>query len=540
MKASCIASVAISVALLFAIPSIAIAQITLSQSLALSPASPVENQSVTATFTAKNSGATTVTVHYFLVGARSPSNANEDFPASAPVTLAPGQSYVYTAAQSLSPAGTYVAWPAYYNGTTWIELGSRTSITVQASAPRLTVVTPLTLAPSSPAVGQPITASYTLRNDGGSDVTIRYVLVGARDATGQNVDFPSAGPITLQPGSSYTYRMSRSMSAGGIHEAWPAAYITDWTELGPHMTFSVQGSCWPAGSAKQVQYGYVPPAQTVGGGSTTQTIPAGYVHQTAWAETGGAGAADIEGVYAYEYAGWKSMVWRWADTMRQQSIQHLTSADGTAAYRVELTPGDHASPGTAGDHPRAEFFSVDPAEDRRQRQPPRENIFRDGDEYWATFAMCLPGDFPNNHRWATLIQRKFQNNMPSTYPSWFTLNVHRTTVDVALPGTPLNSAYVPVATLAEMKDRWVQVVFHEKVSSRSDGYFEIFIDGVRKASRSGPTIPAGDINFNLHYGYYRANERDDREPYPPGIGVVYYSPLMLFRGAQPSTTPMLR
>ena len=277
--------------------------------------------------------------------------------------------------------------------------------------------------------------------------------------------------------------------------------------------------------------------RNVGGATPTETLlPAN--SPTAWAATGGVGAA-YQGAYAYDYGGGRPRCGAWR-SMRHQSIQHLDAADGTAAYRVELTPDDHASPGTAGDHPRAEFFSVDPAEDRRQRQPPRQNIFRDGDEYWATFAMCLPGDFPDNHRWATLVQRKFQNNMPSTYPSWFTLNVHRTTVDIALPGTPLNAAYVPIATLGELKNRWVQFVFHEKVSSGSAGYFEFFMDGVKKASRSGPTIPAGDINFNFHYGYYRANERDDREPYPPGIGVVYYSPLMIFRGPQPTATPVLR
>ena len=59
---------------------------------------------------------------HFLVGARDPANANVDFPASAPVTLQPGQSYSYSASRSFATAGSYSAWPAYYDGTNWTQL----------------------------------------------------------------------------------------------------------------------------------------------------------------------------------------------------------------------------------------------------------------------------------------------------------------------------------------------------------------------------------------------------------------------------------
>jgi hypothetical protein len=286
-------------------------------------------------------------------------------------------------------------------------------------------------------------------------------------------------------------------------------------------------------TAPPVEYGWVPPAQTVGGGATTWTVPAGYVHQTAWAQNGGPA---VRGVYAQPNSGWQSMVWRWADTMRSTSIRSVTGPGGRPAYRMELSPDDHASPGTAGDHPRAELFSVDPAEKRRQRPAPAGSVLRDGDEYWATFALHIPTDFPTNHRWATLFQRKFQDT--ATSPAWFTLNVHGTTLDVTVPGdTP--GRFVPVADLAQLRGKWVQFTVHEKLSS-TNGTAELFVNGERKPIVTGqPTVPAGDVDFHFQYGYYRANEPANGQTQGPGVGVVHFTPMLIARGAVPGPVPAL-
>jgi hypothetical protein len=287
-------------------------------------------------------------------------------------------------------------------------------------------------------------------------------------------------------------------------------------------------------TAPTVTYGWVPPAQTVGGGASTWTVPAGYVHQTAWAAGGG---PDVRGVYAYPTSGWRSMVWRWADTMRPNSIQSVTGPGGKPAYRVELTQDDDASPGTAGNSPRAEFFSVDPGEKRRQRTAPAEAVLRDGDQYWATFALYIPADFPVNHRWATLFQRKFQDT--ASVPSWFTLNVHRTTLDVSVPGNT-RDRFIPVADLAQVRGRWVQFTVHEKLSSGTSAMAELFVNGQRKPIVTGqPTVPAGDINFHFQYGYYRSNDPANGQTEGPGTGVVYFTPMLIARGAAPEVVPAL-
>lgn len=306
-------------------------------------------------------------------------------------------------------------------------------------------------------------------------------------------------------------------------DTWTLAVGTD----GPPLTgcdFAVSDAPAPLG----VEYGFVPEAQTVYGGRTPIPLAPGYIHQTAWTTGGG---PDIEGVYAHDFGEWRSLIWRWADTMRPDAIQHVNGPGGLPAYRVELTNDDHASPGTAGDHPRAELFSVDPAEVRRERVPAREQFFRDGDEYWGTFAMHLAEDFPTTQLWATFVQRKFQNGYASPV-EWFTLNAHRDRIDFCPPGTA-RGTFEPITTVTALRGRWTQFTFHERVSSGSDGYFAIYMDGELVGERHGATIAPGDVNYQIHYGYYRGNEGG------PGVGVIHYSPLMIFRGADPGTIPPL-
>lgn len=82
----------------------------------------------TASFTVTNTGGAPVSVTCLLAGARTASGANVDFPTTSPMTLQPGQSYPYRAHRTLN-AGTYTAWPAYNNGTTWIELDRHLTFT---------------------------------------------------------------------------------------------------------------------------------------------------------------------------------------------------------------------------------------------------------------------------------------------------------------------------------------------------------------------------------------------------------------------------
>jgi len=305
-----------------------------------------------------------------------------------------------------------------------------------------------------------------------------------------------------------------------------------------------------ATAAPPVEYGWLPPAQQVGGGANADLlVPAGYIHQTAWDEGGG---PDIQGVYAKPNSGWQSMIWRWADTMRFAAIQHVTGPGGKPAYRMEVAPTDKSSPGTSPDSPRAELFSVDPGEKRRQRSASAGSVLRDGDEYWATFALYIPSDFPKNHRWATLWQRKFDDREGNSgsFLTWFTLNVHGTDLDVTIPGdAPFGINSAPFATLESnptgplptVVDRWTQFTAHERLSSGNDGLAEFYVNGTRVMSLSGePTVRAGDINFHFQYGYYRTNKpKGDGGTQGPGLGVVHYTPMLIKLGSTQGDVPAL-
>jgi hypothetical protein len=226
-------------------------QVSLVNALALSPASPGVNQSTTATFTVQNTGTASVSVQGFLVGARNPANGNVDFPESSPITLAPGQSYTYRDSRSFSATGSYSAWPAYFDGTNWVELAtSHTSFTVQ----QLALTTSLALSPASPTVGQTTTAAFTVANMGGTAISVPNFLVGARTSGNANVDFPESASVTLQPGQSYTYSGSRSFTGAGTYTAWPVYFDgAHWIELASHSSFSVaagggSGTLFPASS----------------------------------------------------------------------------------------------------------------------------------------------------------------------------------------------------------------------------------------------------------------------------------------------------
>ncbi|WP_411373283.1 heparin lyase I family protein [Arthrobacter sp. MPF02] len=314
-------------------------------------------------------------------------------------------------------------------------------------------------------------------------------------------------------------------------------------------------------------YQWVPPGQIVYDklADPGQAIPAGFVRQTAWGQPAVAPETrppDLHAVYAAPVKDWKPVVWRWADTPRRNSIQRIITGGNFPAYRFELAQGDKTSEGTVGDAPRAEFFSVDPSEKRRERVAPA-GFLSDGDEYWVTFAVLIPAspnEFPLNQKWATLFQRKLddrfllskkagQPNLKTTnFCSWLSIAVQGTRVAASIPGYPAWPGQpggavddLEICTLGDIVGQWVQFVVHEKLSSRGRGTAEVELRINRrppKLVRLVPTlnrrtfpasIPEGDVKAHFQYGYYRTNEPLAAGSAPPGAGVVFHTPLMIKR-----------
>jgi glycosyl hydrolase family 123 len=104
---------------------------------------------------------------------------------------------------------------------------------------RVTPVGSLSITPTAPSAKSPVTASFTVTNDGGAPMNIDYLLTGVRDSAGRNVDFPSRVPPTLQPGQQYTYTAPRTFAAG-TYTAWAAYYDgKEWPRLSQQLSFNV-------------------------------------------------------------------------------------------------------------------------------------------------------------------------------------------------------------------------------------------------------------------------------------------------------------
>jgi len=196
----------------------------------LSPASGAQNTAPSVTLTGTNftSGATVnvsnsgITVSNVVVA--SPTQITATFTIGASAT---GSANVtVTTGGGTSSAATFTVSPA-------------------AAPGQLTLVTPLSLTPAAPAVGQTVTAAYTVQNTGGQPVTVQYYFVAGRTAAGAHVDFPVTAAMTLQPGQSYSYQGSESFAAAGTYTAWPDYYDgTNWIDLAPtsHTTFQVSAT----------------------------------------------------------------------------------------------------------------------------------------------------------------------------------------------------------------------------------------------------------------------------------------------------------
>jgi hypothetical protein len=341
---------------------------------------------------------------------------------------------------------------------------------------------------------------------------------------------------------------SVSLTAGLSQEALtstlpPAAAKPRLMAKDPRVVDSASGLMGPKHISFRTEppahYGWLPPAQLVGGGKEPRdTVPPGYIQQTAFQDGGG---PDLRGVYTTPSHDWSPIVWRWADTNRVGCIRRVTRRTakrptGFPTYRFEVAPTDRASGGTAGNAPRAELFSVDPGEKRGQRRPPDGGVVRTNQEYWATFAIRISKSFPENHKWATLFQRKRPDNVAW---QWFSLNVHGDMIDVSLPG-PEATDYVPVTTLAELKGRWVQFTVHEVLKTGAGGLVEVYLNRDRKVLEEvHGSVPGGDLGFHFQYGYYRTNDPKRPGTEGPGVGIVHYTPLLIRRGPLTRLVPAL-
>lgn len=204
--------------------------------ITLSPANPVAGQVETATVTISNSSSNPVNIGDFLVAARDPYGTNVDFPADTNVTIPAGSSYTYSKSRALYSAGNYSIFTADLRGSTWSRTypsSANTSISRSMNlsvADNPIITSGISLSPSNPAIGQPVTATVSMHNSSTNPVSIGYFVVAARDPNGNNVDFPGVANLTVPAGGTYTYSQSRTFNMPGSHSLFIADFNgTSWS-----------------------------------------------------------------------------------------------------------------------------------------------------------------------------------------------------------------------------------------------------------------------------------------------------------------------
>jgi hypothetical protein len=104
-------------------------QLVMATPLTISPANPTVGAEITAEYVVRNIGTSPVCVRYLMVAVRGPNNTKPDIAVGQPLIIQPGASETFRATSRLNTAGTYTAWPSYYDTTNWNRLDDNSTFT---------------------------------------------------------------------------------------------------------------------------------------------------------------------------------------------------------------------------------------------------------------------------------------------------------------------------------------------------------------------------------------------------------------------------
>ena len=204
--------------------------------MTLSPTDPVAGETVRGTFTLINNTDASIALDSIVLGVHGPGCVTwdcqnvSDFPAIRDVVLQPGETYAYDEVRAFYVPDTNYLLQAHtkdiYNQ--WQAYGSQEQVAIGQG---LQMTEQISITPSTPSVGEDITARFTVQNQGSRPITLHHLTVIARgpncttwDCSGQNFDFPWVENLVLSPQGSYTYMQSRQIASSGTQFIADAAF----------------------------------------------------------------------------------------------------------------------------------------------------------------------------------------------------------------------------------------------------------------------------------------------------------------------------
>lgn len=230
------------------------APLTIVTPLSLTPAAPEAGMDVvTATFTVRNDGTQPLFLYHLGAGGRGPTCTDfkcgeiENFDLAENVTLAPGETHIYTQPRIFVNEGPYFFQIVYETvPTEWQFIGDRVDMTVQ---PGLRLTQPLTFTPNNPARDATVQAQFQLTNNGTEPFTTTTLVVGGRGpncvpadwSCPTRPDFNAVNNFTLAPGEVYNYNANRSFAENGNYyfQVFFINVLGQWETIGGRLRFTV-------------------------------------------------------------------------------------------------------------------------------------------------------------------------------------------------------------------------------------------------------------------------------------------------------------
>ncbi|MCA9323983.1 hypothetical protein KC992_02680, partial [Candidatus Saccharibacteria bacterium] len=161
--------------------------------------------------------------------ARDPNGNNVDFPADYNVVIPANGTYKYTKSRIFNSPGRHDLFIANYNNGKWdLNFPEGTSGGAVRSRDTYVVSNPILTNPivlwSTPTVGNPVTASFKIKNASNSPLNIGTIVIAARDPNGNNVDFPADYNVVIPANGTYTHVVTRAFNSAGEHKLFIANY----------------------------------------------------------------------------------------------------------------------------------------------------------------------------------------------------------------------------------------------------------------------------------------------------------------------------
>jgi hypothetical protein len=204
---------------------------------------PREGDKLIGRFTLGNNGGQTI--HLEGYGVRMRRNGSEywDFLNMAGRDLGPGQTVRFDQNNERPlVAGHYraeITWKA--SGQDWrvadayeFDVGTTPLPPPPSQQPNITLVQPLSVLPSSPNVNENVVGSFTIRNDGSTNLGFLRIGIGGRGPLGTDIhDFPWHWNVTVVPGAQLTFTEQRAFAASGNYVFFPVYQSSDgiWHEI---------------------------------------------------------------------------------------------------------------------------------------------------------------------------------------------------------------------------------------------------------------------------------------------------------------------